>query len=276
MTAAHILAATLTIAFQGLMLFQGNSGGMEKSKHVAIVDDLYGDHKKPYVEIWSSGDADGELISIGRYALAPTDLVEFDFSPGIVSPTKLYRRHVPKIEPFILGDHHVHDDVHEQTLPHNAVLLFVSLPGGTLTTYQTFEERVAIKKKNFGKKRKCFARFVVLQTSPSPTKIKIHHDGQDYNHDLLPDDLVVFSNAAPPQPPNTEPYSHFHLYEGLLNGSGKRLGDATILDSDPCKEPDMVGTKQFTDRIKAVLDDIAKTRTPNGDCGPIDNPGSKP
>jgi len=270
MIVSEILAATLTVAFEGLMLFQTEANG---GKHVAIVEDAM---HNPGMEICHRDMSNKiDVTKCVPISFQKDDIVTFDYRPSDVGSLKvkerkdrLYTKHVPKIREFIVNGK-VRDDVVNEKTPNAGVLAFVNVPPGKLSTFRTFDEQVDLTKNNHDHVKICFARFVVLETTISnPALLVVHHRNAPVPgrpvpsppiqpYPLNPGDLVFVSNTS------DDTSSHFHIYKTLLTNGGK-LGAVTVLKPNgTCRNTD--GEKTFDPVIEAAL---AAHRSPIGDCGP--------
>jgi hypothetical protein len=266
MAVPQILAATVTIAFEGLMMFQGNGKG---GKHVAVVDaNCYYKHR-PIIEIWRKvNPGDTELTRLNPpIELNAGDRVELGIGTGIVTTSARYRRRVPGLTDFI-AQGHVSDDVIEGTTMSkvDGVVALVGLPPGRLTTWGAFDEKVRVVGNI---KEYCFARFVILEPDPpiSTSAITVHHFGvvNPESFPLQPGDLVIVSNTSTDQYP-----LHFPAYSRLLDqkDDGGTLLPVSLVHT-ACDPNDTVILEDTLQQ--KVLEDIER-RVPHGDCGPIDNP----
>jgi hypothetical protein len=251
----QVLAATFTIAFEGLMLFQSDAGGR---KHVVLVDATDHDHKAT-IEICSLYQGEYNSKYCQPIPLENNDTVSFDGAPGKLDPDYYYEEHVPKLKDFIVRGH-LHDDVVDQTLPHEGVLAFVSLPAGDLSTWGSFDYGVELTTADGTPEVHCFARFVILShIRPAPSTLYVHHfqPPKTQPYPIKDGDLIFVSNISQTPPP------HFHLQSRLLNAGGA-LGTAKFT-AIACVRTD--GRDRFGSAIEKVLFD-RDSRVPNGDCGP--------
>jgi hypothetical protein len=260
MAVPPILAATFTVAFQGLMMFQGDGNG--NHTHVAIVNaTCYYKHDDPFVEVWRPRTPGGALSLVSHIPLEAGDDVSFGVQGTVTASDGYFSQFVPKVTAFVVQgkvDGHVLKSV---TMPHDdAVLAFVTLPPGDLTTFGTFNEKVQLA--STGTKY-CFTRYVILQaqTGAMPASLAIHHTNSlavPLPIEIKSDDLVIVSNSSMDQ-------RHVHLpaYSRLLDKDGT-LGAIKII-SEACTDHPLTVTP-------AVRDVLDGTQDPHGDCGPIDNP----
>jgi hypothetical protein len=256
MSASLILAATITFAFDGLMMFQG---GLDGKQDVVVVNDVNHDHDKPHIEIWRGSTVEPLL----QFSLKVGDTVHLGVAAGQVVSSASYREHVPDLKNLIRRG--------KITLKNNpAVLTSIELPPGTLLPWRTFKEKVGFIQSNNEFVKYCMARMVVLQTVVAkPGTLAITHvdPPQVESYPLQDGDLVIVSNASP-----STKNLHFPLYARLLDPTG-RLGGMDVLDGDYCDttEPEL-GVGMFSDFIQDALDRHI-SRTPNGDCGQVRNQG---
>ncbi|HKR64673.1 MAG TPA: hypothetical protein VJZ00_13155 [Thermoanaerobaculia bacterium] len=259
MTAGQIAAATFTIAFEGLMMFQTEANGY---RNVALVDT---DERHKHTAQIEIRDRDGKprekqiLLELG-------DRVTFEGTVrGEITTDKLYDRHVPHLKKYIIkGD--VDVDVAAKTPKPGGALAFVDLPGGAMTTFENFRDRVQLTKHGLFSRKDtlCFSRFVVMETPYSgPTFLVINRNAVTTRHEIRSDDIVIISNIS------TNPKPHFQLYGQLLAPGGK-LGDSEVLED---QKPTCIGevSPDTPVHVKIVLLDLYR-RVPNGDCGPTGNP----
>jgi hypothetical protein len=253
MTPTAILAATFTIAFEGLMMFQGKEDG---GKFVAIVNAC--DHS-PRIEVYHANKP------VDTYTLRSGSKVSFlNATDGPITTTKSYDDHVPRLREYVLaGD--IDDDVVKENF-HDGVVAYVNLPAGKLTTYRGFTQQVRLMKRIvlYMHKNFCFARFVVLPDIPiHPAGVKLRIDGPGANveYAITEGDIVIISNIS------AKKASHFHHYATLLSHDGE-LGSAALLAANTCTD---VHESSLPISVTKVLDDLYP-RTPNGDCGPTGNP----
>src|ERR1019366_671826 len=98
MAVPQILAVTFTVAFEGLMMFQGNPDG---SKHVAIVNaSCYYNHDDPRIEVWRPQSPGGQLKLVPSFPLKlqTGDAVSFGVTGTVIhDPDGLYVEHMPNI-----------------------------------------------------------------------------------------------------------------------------------------------------------------------------------
>ncbi len=269
MAMPQILAATFTIAFEGLMMFQNDGNGGRK--HVAIVDATTEFHKNPRITICHKGPLNNyPLTECGTpVPLKPGDEVSFG-TPGSATPSKEYLLgNVPNIKDYIVAGA-VHQNVIDKK-PVNGVLAFIELSPGELTIWRTFEDPVLLSMLH-GAQVKCFTRYVILKatTTSTPAEMKIRNGGSEGNSGIILDDgdLVYVSNTS-----TDEDHQHFPSYKHLLKQPGGELGDSEVLHNMTCKPIDVAGHVSAV--IGIALDAHTKSqdhKNPHGDCGPIDNP----
>jgi len=260
MALPQILAITVTIAFEGLMLFQR---GPDSQKNVAIVDAsdpiLYA--HKPLIDICHAKSDYKTCETLVE--LQKDDTVTFNNSPGKIDLTDLYREHVPELRDFIVYGG-VDALVEGKQLGSEGALAFVDLPAGRLTTWGGFDEKVQITKKGGVIRRranKCFARYVLLATSVSPTTISVKHkDENPVAYPIEEGDLLFVSNIS-----QERYHLHFPVYTRLLTNYGQ-LGPVRMLPENDEKCDPEVGKRQFPE-IKDALEN-RYNRVPHGDCGP--------
>jgi hypothetical protein len=183
----------LTIAFQGLMLFQSTL----ESKHVAIVDARDTHHHDPKIEIWRGANPKGipETISLSK-----DDVVELDVASGTITRDELYRAHVPELRDFITSGE-VDTRVVQRVTKKDGVLAYFALPPGALTTLGTFDEPVRLTRANGDETTLCFARFVVLQTEIASdvkmTVTRVLPPASICTYTIAAADLLLISNISP-------------------------------------------------------------------------------
>ena len=241
MPATHILAATLTIAFEGLMLFQGPSA--TEKKHVALVNAPY---HHPYVEIIGDG---------ARIPLNKNDVITFGPNPGVAHTSSWFDRYVVTLREHAIGS--VAQKVVANDVTHDGTLAAVTLPNGDLTILFMMPYAVELRAFTLSSTH-CFPRYVVLKTYDNIDTVWIN--GQPHD---IPEGIVVISNGG-----EQHPDTHFHEYRRMLDEFGI-AETATLLNDYPCYvyttpdgiDPDVV--EKLKNRINAI---------PNGDCGPVDNP----
>jgi hypothetical protein len=257
MTPAAILAATFTIAFEGLMMFQTEANGY---RNVAIVDATNAGHNTPKIEIWSppfnNAPPPIDLVS--------GDLIRFDGVPrGKITRDDLYGRHVPHIRNYIVTGDIDTNVVNKAPRPGHG-LAFVDLPGGAMTTFEGFRDPARLTSPFSGDQKLCFARFVVMQTEYlKGTQLVVKRGGNDMRYDVHENDVVIVSNIS------TQRHSHFYLY-GRLLAPGGVLGEAEVLENE---KPSCSGeaSPDTPASVKAFLLNLY-SRLPNGDCGALGNP----
>jgi hypothetical protein len=256
MTPVAILAATFTIAFEGLLMFQTEANGY---RNVAIVDatDAYHTAK---IELWSPPFQNAPVAIPLEYG----DLIRFGGVPrGKITRDDLYGRHVPHMRNYIVkGD--IDNYVANKTPQQGHGLAFVDLPGGAMTTFEGFRDPVRLTSPFSGDQKLCFARFVVMQTPyANGTTLVVKRNGNDMPYDIRQDDVVVVSNISAHADP------HFYLY-GRLLAPGGELGEAEVLENE---KPSCIGeaSPDTPPSIKAFLLTLYG-RAPNGDCGAVGNP----
>ena len=243
---------TVTLAFDGLMLFQSEHRDM--SKHVAIVASH--DHELE-VEIYTrSNPAVPGLDACTPVTVIKDDVSKFDTDATRIKHSPLYRKYVPELRQFgLFGEV---DSYVEDANPFGGVYAYVKLPPGSLTTWSTFDDAVEMYDRDLKSRRQCFARFVVMETMYYEATC-MYVGGKPYQ--LKPWDLVFFSNV-PSEPPK---HPHFPEYLNVLDYTGQ-VGPVHILSGgcDPT-----VGVGQFRDEIEDALKKHRDgERVPNGDCGP--------
>jgi hypothetical protein len=251
---------TVTIAFEGLMFFQTGDG---HKKEVVVVDGTK-HHHHPHIEILRSedGTAGGNLQPYKKLALGEDDVVTFDVAEGQMTRSALYNQFVPELRRYIAaGD--IDGKVTRQETKKGAID-YVNLPPGDLTIWGTLKTSVALMTSTGHLELKCFARFVMLATTTSPTRITIHHRKSrkgDESYDLEPTDFVIVSNISHEMPGGVH---HFELYSQLLTAGG-HVGSFRDGNTE-C--PSSSGKGVFREPIERVL--VAKDShfIPNADCGP--------
>jgi hypothetical protein len=117
------------------------------------------------------------------------------------------------------------------------------------------------------RKTKCFARFVVLETTiHSDVTMLIHRKNERPPSLLLkPTDVVVVRNIATLDRHSVAaPIPHFPAYGKLLTEGGCTCSAVVRLDKK-CDQEE--GTGQFRTDVEEVLLSF-NVYAPNGDCGP--------
>ncbi|MDP9190815.1 MAG: hypothetical protein M3P06_03830 [Acidobacteriota bacterium] len=261
MAATQILAATITIAFEGLMLFQGPS--RSEKTHVAIVN---AHNHKPYIEVIDSH-------SYPRIHLKKGDHISFG-RPGIGYTGHWFDRYVVRLKEHVAFGN-VDPAVVLKDANHSGTLAMVELPDGNLTILFTFPERVELDSWLTFSSTHCFPRYVLLTgVTGDPVTMTIKHQDETGHpaHPPYPIDdngIVVISNGGPQD--EEEPYSHFHEYRQML-GAFAFLETATFLKDRPCYvgAPQPIPPGLDPDVVEALSD--RKERIPNGDCGATGHP----
>src|ERR1043166_4470684 len=234
---------TLIIAFEGLIHFQTK----ERYDHAALVDaEDYSCHDVHKIEVWR----DRQLYT--TVDLCKGDVVSFDIYPGRLRRDSLYRRHVPELRDFI-----VYGDIDRKVvrqMPADGVFAYVTLPPGRLTTWATFEDRVELVRKTGSRKKKCFARFVVLDTAiTEDVHLRVHRSDLSclpvLPVPLTPRDLLVVSNTTSHNASGPPYRPHFPAYARLLTTDGQ-VSPVRILSHKARKCDKDDGTGQFRDDVE--------------------------
>lgn len=269
MTSTQILAATFTIAFEGLMLFQGPSAS-EKT-HVWIVD---APEHNAFVE---ETDKDGNIVQ--WIPLTKGDQITFgkkDQIPfgerGVGYTGHWFDRYV-----VTLKDHVVFGNVDQAVVmndvSHTGTLARAYLPDGNLTILFTFHDRVRLDTWFTFSSTHCFPRYVLLTTQTSGVvTTRITHEDGSYEDLEINSGIVVVSNGGLPHEGKSK-VSHFHEYRRLLS-TFARLETATFPVDPPCyadlNDPQPIPPGLDDEVVNALRKRIP--RIPSGDCGPVDNP----
>ena len=244
-----ILAATLTIAFEGLMLFHGPSE--DKKTHAAIVN---APHHHPFVHV----------IGRNEVPLAKGDRITFSTGSGVGDTDDSFDDNV-----ITLLNHVAVGNVDKQVtlnnVAHAGTLATVQLPDGDLSTFLTFPYRVKLDTWYTKASTHCFPRYVLLTVPITGTaSIKIEHEGRPPDEYPIESGLVVISNGGMQGTTDT----HFHEYRRLL-GTFALMEKATLLKKT-CDPVPPIPAGVDRDVIRILQDRV--NRIPNGDCGPVDFP----
>jgi len=254
--------STPIIVFQGLMLFQTDA---EKKKQVAIVDDRNGHHTNPHFQIWRLSDT-GSYVLYTKKKFAKHDVVSFNSSTGKITPSKLYKKHVPELRKFIFEGDVDPNVVKQRALFRDGVMAFVNLPAGDVTTWGTLKPSVALIDNRGFPHDICFARFTILIPEEAPTEMTVKHNKDKKPYPLEPDDLIFISNIGHMLDigiPGGPKVGHFSLYGKLLSATSA-LAEPKV---GKLKCP-MDGKGQFAKPIERHFQHEATKESPGGDCGP--------
>lgn len=250
MSANAPIAPTFTIAFEGLMLFHG--GGAATKSDVAIVDSADGDHKAKLK--YHDANGNEQIVDLLR-----GDIVSFSLPPGPADTDRKFDKYVVSLDEYTRWGG-LDDEVLRPSASHEGVFARVELPGGGLTTYRTFKERVRLRKWITPDER-CFPRWILLET-PFPNDVTVRIEGtRPTQHTVPRGGYVIVSNGC------VTKGSHFHEYGRLLSTFGW-LASATLLE-ESCQDRDADTTTPLANRNVIKLLDKLYPNIPNGDCGPI-------
>ena len=282
---------TLTIAFEGLMLFQTDA---DKRKQVALVNARVHNHV-PQVTLWRSDAPNKPLQKKAPIELLDGDVVSFTNAEGeavggVMGHTDLYDTYVPKLRDFIFFGA-IHSAVESQDTKFGGVAAYVDLPSGTITSWRSMDEYVLMHNKECRQVKQCFARYVVLATAmPSGGKLIIRHSASPDSQplDLNAWDLVIVSNRqrqrgtheahshdSPEGHSHASPAGaealHFPILTRLLTWDGQLGPIQRVKPPEPLCNPEAGATQLgFSGPVKDILNGVKLRgdRSPNGDCGP--------
>jgi hypothetical protein len=252
----QILAATLTIAFEGLMMFQEGSGGRQS---VLIVDANDRQHH-PSIHVCK---VEGDVVRHLDINLTNKDVITFARS-GPVTLDHRFRVSIPELQKFIITGH-IDDQVVNLSTQASGVLARADLPAGKLTTWSNFPEQAEFETDDGQITQLCLPRFsILLSQVPLPTDVTITHvDGTMETLQVDEHEMVIISNVSV----DTE-HPHFPHYKKLLASNGI-LGGVDVLKLRHCNTA--IGKGDLSPQIEKILEFFV-ARTPNGDCGQSRNP----
>lgn len=256
MAATQILAAAITIAFEGLMLFQGPT--TTEKTHVAVVD---AHHHTPYVQIF---DIDGKELT-PRIDLNKGDEVAIG-AAGVGHTDYFFEKYAIRLKDHVAFGS-VDQDVVLRNVNHSGTLARVDLPDGNLTILATFKYPVRLDSWLTLPSTHCFPRYVVLTSKPATWPVKMTITGHPIPYEIPDDAIVIVSNGGPAGS------THFHEYRKML-GTLAFLESATLLNSPPCygNTPQPIPSTLDPKVVNFLLGAARLPAVPNGDCGPVNNP----
>lgn len=253
MALEHILAATFTVIFEGLVAFVGDSA--TQKTHVAVVN--------------AAGHEAYVLVNGIRAKLQKDDVVTFGLHPGKATTAESFDRRVPNLSEYVLaGD--IHDDVKDQTHPNDGVLAFVTLSNGSLSAEGGFTHPAVFTRRDGQKDVRCIARSVRFEaTAADEVTVTISGPSRvtPAVYTAPASSQIYVGNVA------MTAGMHFHAFGLLLNRRGK-LG-STSEDSSYCDPEGRVvePPNDYVNKLKLNPRRFPVTPLlPNGDCGPVDNP----
>ncbi|MDP9190816.1 MAG: hypothetical protein M3P06_03835 [Acidobacteriota bacterium] len=265
-----LIAATLTIVFEGLVAFIGpDSGGKENKTHVAIVTAR---HHAAIMTLKEPGDSPKAI------KLKEGDRIAFSVGSGIAATDTSFDERVPTMSDYIRSGDLDARVKRKEPLPNillgDVVLSYVELPNGTLSAEDTLKHPAQFTKKNGTKEIRCPARIVRFTMTPEPTEpVRVTIEGRPPRRPLtrtldLTYELTIENTTR-------HPGNHYNRFESLLE-SGGRLGFVSEITSQDCDKDGRVMDERETERHRRETEKhrrkTVSLRAPNGDCGPTDYP----
>lgn len=258
MAHANVIAATLTVIFEGLVAFVGGPSGQQSKTHVAIVNAT---RHKPMI-----------VLEGRERDLLEGDVVQFGLiDAGPATTTTSFDTRVPTLSDYIqAGDLDDHVKLQQR---HGPVWAYVILPDGLLTADGSLSNPAQFTRTNGTREIRCPARTVQL-TATAPAQITVTITGPNRPR---PFERTVDASQPIEITNSTRRFgNHYNMFQSLLRFGG-RLGDAHEITRLDCDDDGNVIDPRRVSGFRRVSHGVAVFfrrlfLIPNGDCGATDYP----